>query len=151
MNLRLMDFEKASIPCSMYHSPTIDLSVEPAFARPCKNFFPCHSLTRSLHAPFMVYSWCLVTELCRSTITFCQNFAISSRPSASGVGSAMGPFPSTPSTGQYFRLSELLSSLCSNREVAFHVGKLPAGLGLFPQSSIISLPSRSSGSFEGDM
>ena len=72
-----------SISCSMYHSPTIDLSVEPAFARPCKNFFPCHSLTRSLHAPFMVYSWCLVTvtELCRSRalskyIPFCQNFAL---------------------------------------------------------------------------
>ena len=59
-----------SISCSMYHSPTIDLSVEPAFARPCKNFFPCHSLTRSLHAPFMVYSWRVGTELCQSTYLF---------------------------------------------------------------------------------
>lgn len=59
-----------SISCSMYHSTTIDLSVEPAFARPCKNFFPCHSLTRSLHAPFMVYSWCVGTELCQNTYLF---------------------------------------------------------------------------------
>ena len=85
MDLRLMDFEKASIPCSMYHSPTIDLSVEPAFARPCKNFFPCHSLTRSLHAPFMVYSWCLVTELCRNSFAFVKisPFLLGLRPRAS--------------------------------------------------------------------
>ncbi len=55
-------------------SCSIDLSVESAFARPWKNFFPCHSLTRSLHAPFMVYSWCVHTLTTPKPLIFVKIF-----------------------------------------------------------------------------
>ena len=64
-----------------------------------ENFFPCHSLTRSLHAPFMVNSWCLVAELCRNTYHFVKisPFLLGLRPRARPISLRSISFRATPS------------------------------------------------------
>ncbi len=67
MDLLLMDFEKASIPCLFSHSALrfrrrskqASASSIQRYSPPLSIFFTFVLSSRSLHAPFMVYSWCV--------------------------------------------------------------------------------------------